>query len=215
MERVTLLSADEEISAQSLEALAGSPVLSAASAPLATPETTDDTSDEALQIRAALARAGGNVVRAARLLGIGRNALRYRMRRCGITRAEPGELPILPEPPARRVAAQSAAPEPAVWEQKPVAVLVISFTFPDASDAVRIRAVDGGDAMGTRHCRAHRRVRWRLPGALAVAVHGVVRDPAGVGADAASGGAGGVGDSSSGRAGERAAPRPARRRARR
>ena len=157
MERVTLLSADEEIGAQSLEALAGSPVLLAASAPPATPEATDDTSEEALQIRAALARAGGNVVRAARLLGIGRNALRYRMRRCGITRPEPGELPIVPEPPARTVAPRSAATEPAVWEQKPVAVLVISFTFPDASDAV-------GFAPWTAATRWERAVAERIEG---------------------------------------------------
>ena len=89
-----------------------------------------------MQIRAALARAGGNVVRAARLLGIGRNALRYRMRRCGIARPEPGEPPIVPDPPPRTVAPRSAATGPAAWEQKPVAVLVISLTFPDATEEI-------------------------------------------------------------------------------
>ncbi len=42
--------------------------------------------DEPARIRQALIQSGGNVVRAARLLGISRDAVRYRMRHYGIQR---------------------------------------------------------------------------------------------------------------------------------
>lgn len=51
-----------------------------------------DDDGEAARIRAALRRAGGNVVTAARMLGLGRNAPRYRMRRLGIAKPSLDEL---------------------------------------------------------------------------------------------------------------------------
>ena len=42
--------------------------------------------DEPTRIRRALIQSGGNVVRAARLLGLSRDAVRYRMRHYGIQR---------------------------------------------------------------------------------------------------------------------------------
>lgn len=50
------------------------------------PASRTDDSGEAARIRNALATTGGNVLRAARILGLTRNALRYRMRRYGIDR---------------------------------------------------------------------------------------------------------------------------------
>jgi len=137
MERITLLSPDEDVSGERLAELAGTaaaPLAAAGAAPQV--EAAGADGDEAERIRAALARSGGNVVSAARLLGIGRNALRYRMRRLGI-----GKPDLTPSPPAeaparmRRPAAGTPGPplqpsEAAAWEQKPVAVLALSVTFP-------------------------------------------------------------------------------------
>ena len=151
MERVTLLSPDEDIARETLESfVAAGP---AAAGPAAKPSAPAVTavSDEAARIRAALERAGGNVVRAARLLGVGRNALRYRMRRLGIAKPDLIGLESIDEP-ATPTAARSpvgaptdaatprsgrdgAAPSRAAWEQKPIAVLAISLTFPDATAA--------------------------------------------------------------------------------
>ena len=46
--------------------------------------------NEHAQIRQALIRAKGNVMGAARLLGLSRSALRYRLRRYGIAPSHPG-----------------------------------------------------------------------------------------------------------------------------
>jgi transcriptional regulator with PAS, ATPase and Fis domain/tetratricopeptide (TPR) repeat protein len=140
LERVMLLVGEEQVSATTLRelALAIPPPRDAvvatapAPAPRSAVEPADD--DDAQQIRAALARAGGNVVRAARLLGVGRNALRYRMRRLGIGREDVFDATRLTTPPA--VAAQDVRPAAAgasIWEQKPAAILALSLTF--ASDA--------------------------------------------------------------------------------
>jgi transcriptional regulator with PAS, ATPase and Fis domain len=114
MERVTLLSPDDEIGRTTLDGLAaGAPVI--APAPPAAPAADDG---EAARIQQALARAGGNVVRAARLLGIGRNALRYRMRRLGIAKPDDADVVAAESPPPAARAATPAAtasqpPDPA------------------------------------------------------------------------------------------------------
>jgi DNA-binding NtrC family response regulator/tetratricopeptide (TPR) repeat protein len=131
MERVTLLCPDETVGALVLEHLA---TPTGPGAPLREGVATDPRSDasepDVDRIRGALERAGGNVVRAARLLGIGRNALRYRMRRLGIDRPDPEPLA-----PARRgatsaPAAPSGASTAPSWEDKPVAVLALALAFP-------------------------------------------------------------------------------------
>ncbi|HVO27448.1 MAG TPA: sigma 54-interacting transcriptional regulator [Candidatus Margulisiibacteriota bacterium] len=138
MERATLLSPEDDIGGDDLQTLAGATVVAPAAAESA--RAADDVDDaaaeeEAARIRAALARTGGNVVRTAQLLGIGRNALRYRMRRLGITRPD-AELPAAGVPAPRRAARATLAPQPIVtWEHKPVAVLAISLTFPAAAEA--------------------------------------------------------------------------------
>jgi transcriptional regulator with AAA-type ATPase domain/tetratricopeptide (TPR) repeat protein len=131
MERVTLLSTAETIDRATLERLR---------VPLAAPPAAAATpDDEPTRIRDALVRSGGNVVRAARLLGLGRNALRNRMRRYGIERPD---LDAAPASPASRAAATPAAPpppapaapeRPSTWEQKPVAVLAIDLVLPESA----------------------------------------------------------------------------------
>ena len=142
MERVTLLSPDADVGATDLEALAAPAPISQPSAAPPRPTTPPAASgDEAALIRDALARSGGNVVGAARLLGIGRNALRYRMRRHGIPRPTLGALgesspAVVPETPAPADAAPVAAGG-AGRERKQVAVLVIELTFPERGDSER------------------------------------------------------------------------------
>jgi transcriptional regulator with AAA-type ATPase domain/tetratricopeptide (TPR) repeat protein len=132
MERVTLLFPGGEVGAETLAALAnpGTPA-----APVsAGMEERESGDDDAGRIRAALARTGGNVLRAAKLLGIGRNALRYRMRRLGIER-EDSEAPPA-RPPAAASAPRATAPRRApAWERKSVTVLTLAVTFSEADAA--------------------------------------------------------------------------------
>jgi DNA-binding NtrC family response regulator/tetratricopeptide (TPR) repeat protein len=158
MERVTLLTADGEVQRETLERLAvplATPPDSAgrADGPTAEAEagqvgdrTDDGGGDEAWQIRDALIRAGGNVVGAARLLGIGRNALRYRMRRFGVERPTLDELRRAPadrsgaaDPDRRQKSTTEPAAEPGRWEQKAAAVLAVELSFPDPGDEMPVR----------------------------------------------------------------------------
>jgi DNA-binding NtrC family response regulator/tetratricopeptide (TPR) repeat protein len=143
MERVTLLFPDDEIGSATLEGLRA-PLAGPATAP-PEPEHEEGDADEATRIRATLARTGGNVVRAARLLGLGRNALRHRMRRLGVERPSLDEAPAARAPgrPTRVQRAAGGRPagpadepvrEPSGeprWEQKPVAVLAIDLVVPE------------------------------------------------------------------------------------
>jgi len=148
MERVTLMGPRGELDAATLESFATpleqqappadpvglvevSPGMRAGGPPLA-------ADDDPARIRAALLRAGGNVAGAARLLGLGRNALRYRMRRYGIARPEPAAIRTPTAPSRFDVEPDSAAPAtPALptWEHKTVAVLAVDLAFPDADAA--------------------------------------------------------------------------------
>jgi len=87
VERCVLLSHTPVVTAALLDrlALARPGLDGSAAAP-----TPRGGADEAEVIRAALARTGGNVLAAARLLGLTRNALRYRLRHHGIVVARPG-----------------------------------------------------------------------------------------------------------------------------
>jgi transcriptional regulator with PAS, ATPase and Fis domain len=82
MERITLLSQETIIDPTTLERLC----LPQPSAPPKSPLTSADRAlpDEASRIAQALGLTGGNVVRAACLLGMSRDAVRYRMRKYGI-----------------------------------------------------------------------------------------------------------------------------------
>lgn len=148
MERVVLMAPATLVEAGALEGLAtplqapAAPAAAPASSPAAAsrPEAPEDApAGEPERIRDALARTGGNVVAAARVLGLGRNALRYRMRRYGIERPKPGDLPR-PSPaappfdaePAAAPKSAPSAPATPTWEQKAVAVLAMDLAFPDA-----------------------------------------------------------------------------------
>jgi transcriptional regulator with AAA-type ATPase domain/tetratricopeptide (TPR) repeat protein len=127
MERVTLLVPGVDVGRETLERLR---VPLAPAAPTVPAPTVTD--DEPTRIREALARSGGNVVRAARILGLGRNALRHRMRRYGIERPD---LDVPASPPPAAPPATSAPvvdPQPS-WEQKPVALLAIDLVLPEAA----------------------------------------------------------------------------------
>ena len=108
MERVTLLHMGEEVDAKTLMQLCR---------PLMPPQVSPQTAStppelageralpaEAEQIRQALVQSGGNVMRAARLLGVSRDAVRYRMQRYGIARTRPGatSAPASPRAPESR-----------------------------------------------------------------------------------------------------------------
>ena len=82
MERVILLSDEAIIGPDTLERLG----LPRTSPPPKSPLTSADRElpDEAARIAQALSLTGGNVLRAARLLGMSRDAVRYRMRKYGI-----------------------------------------------------------------------------------------------------------------------------------
>jgi DNA-binding NtrC family response regulator/class 3 adenylate cyclase/tetratricopeptide (TPR) repeat protein len=153
MERVTLLHVGETVEAATLMQLchpltppaAGGAAVWASQAPeAASPEPA-----EAEQIRHALVQTGGNVARAARLLGVSRDTVRYRMQRYGITRLRPTAPPVpetatlappaaLPSPdvpaalPRQAVAAPIDRPRPAA-ERRYLTVLVC-----DLVDATRL-----------------------------------------------------------------------------
>jgi transcriptional regulator with AAA-type ATPase domain/tetratricopeptide (TPR) repeat protein len=111
-------------------------------------EAGEPAGDEPLRLRQALARTGGNVALAARLLGLTRNAVRYRMRRYGITRPQwadltPSAVPDVLPPSAGAARSPTSTPSQVpLWEQKPVAILAVALTFPrqPADKAVRYDA---------------------------------------------------------------------------
>jgi DNA-binding NtrC family response regulator len=101
--------------------------------------------DEAARMRQALSQTEGNVLRAARLLGISRGTLRYWMRRYGIS--PPRGKAVTPRHDNRAQATDRLSEAErgastsvehlgleAAWEQKPVAVLAIDVTWPEARD---------------------------------------------------------------------------------
>lgn len=149
MERVTLLCPETTLDASSLERFCLlHHVVELEREPC--DDERDAPPEEAEQIRQALARTGGNVSQAARLLGLNRNTLRYRMRHYRIERPrlEDVALPAVSAPTPAAVPGttsheaqtESAATREAYaeqvsnWEQKPVAVLAIDLTFPRLVD---------------------------------------------------------------------------------
>jgi len=141
MERITLLHTEAVLAAGALERLCLPPPLPAVQARGLPAHEDDDPLDESARIRQALVRTGGNVVRAAQLLGLSRNILRYRMRRYGIARPPWEELSLshaageqrpTPRSVSRSGSLPSVAPRTQLprWEQKSVVVLAVALTFP-------------------------------------------------------------------------------------
>ena len=143
MERVTLLSTQVIVNAPTLEQLclprpflavrSGAPPVRGGAEPM----------DEPARMHQALSQTRGNVVQAAHLLGISRGALRYWMRRYGIGRPSWQTL----TPPHSSQKQEAIGPFEAdqgysthvdcpalesAWEQKPVVVLAIDVTWPEA-----------------------------------------------------------------------------------
>jgi DNA-binding NtrC family response regulator/class 3 adenylate cyclase len=143
MERVTLFSTQGIVTAALLEQLCLPRPLRAVRAAASPIESAEAPLDEPARIRQALDQAGGNVVQAARLLGLNRGALRYRMRQYGIQR--PRRQTLTPPHGSQ----EQAASEPfeadrgrstsveirtlvSAWEQKPIVVLALDVTWPEA-----------------------------------------------------------------------------------
>jgi DNA-binding NtrC family response regulator/predicted ATPase len=161
MERVTLLSPDTMVAAESLERLCLPRLGVPQSLEPASSDGETDLLDESARIRRALVQAEGNVMRAARLLSLGRGALRHRMWRYGIgvpshehlpypSTASPAQENGRPRARPRRSHGQSTLPsqqqEPTTdtpagqaaacsiasdWARKPVTILAINVTFPE------------------------------------------------------------------------------------
>ena len=167
MERVTLLHADATVDARGLARLS-TPGPQRGLARAAAPGAGDSAGDDAAEIRDALARTGGNVVRAARLLGVSRDTIRYRMRRHGIGRPDLDAPPAPAAPAARVTSTRTVAPEGAAapgWEQKSVALVAASLTWPEAEDgAVR------GHEPWTEHQRWAHLISEKLSGLGGVAL---------------------------------------------
>jgi DNA-binding NtrC family response regulator len=113
MERVTLLHIGVEVDATTLRRLRQpltAPAVSAKTAPA--PQIVAGAHAlpaEAEQIQQALMQTGGNVVQAARLLGVSRDTVRYRMQRYGIARPRLGEpSPVAPPLPTGSGARESS-----------------------------------------------------------------------------------------------------------
>ncbi|MGH8064163.1 MAG: helix-turn-helix domain-containing protein [Candidatus Entotheonellia bacterium] len=108
--------------------------------------------DDAARITQALRQTEGNVEGAARLLGLSRKAIRYRMRKYGIERQQEDQKPRRPSRPS--FLDTSGVPSPPLvssptrgeeqgqgiavlassWEHKPVAVLALELSWPVAAD---------------------------------------------------------------------------------
>ena len=143
MERVTLFRRESIVGPDLLEALC-LPGLQAVTQQESGPSRdTPAAGDERARLVEALRHTGGNVLRAARLLGLSRAAIRHRMVRYGIRR--PREAPHSPSPAvgdqagslwAARLSIEStresARASASQWEQKLVAVLAIEVTWPAA-----------------------------------------------------------------------------------
>jgi DNA-binding NtrC family response regulator/predicted ATPase/class 3 adenylate cyclase len=141
LERVTLLSTETIIGPETLARLCLPATVAAIPVAAVPAPDVSVLQDQAAQIQQVLEQTQGNVVQAARLLGLKRSTLRYRMVRTGLGSPRGGAVPALRT--ARRGATlppqesshdgahgvEVVEPSPG-WEQKLVAVLAIDLNFP-------------------------------------------------------------------------------------
>jgi DNA-binding NtrC family response regulator/tetratricopeptide (TPR) repeat protein/class 3 adenylate cyclase len=150
MERVTLFSPGAVVTAATLEQLCLPRPLRAVPAAASPARGGAEPLDAPARIQRALGQTGGNVVQAARLLGISRGALRYWMRRHGIGRPRWQTL----IPPHRSQAQEVIGPSEvdsgrstsvelralaSAWEQKFVVVLALDVTWPEVMEQYALR----------------------------------------------------------------------------
>ena len=151
MERATLLCPEATLDPHTLERLCLP--FPSAQAELLPASSGGELLEEPARIRQALMRTQGSVVRAARLLGLSRSALRYRLRRYGIERSDADlrspQTSLAPDggegegeegpPAARNDPHPTPLPEEEggtpTWEQRPVSILVIDLAFPRTTGA--------------------------------------------------------------------------------
>jgi DNA-binding NtrC family response regulator/predicted ATPase/class 3 adenylate cyclase len=143
LERVTRLSPETIVGPETLARLCLPPTVAAMPAAAAPIPGADVLQDEAARIRQVLEQTRGNVVQAARRLGLKRSTLCYRMVRAGLASPRGGAAlalrtarrgAMLPPQESNRGGAlggEAFEPSPG-WEQKPVAVLAIDLSFPIA-----------------------------------------------------------------------------------
>jgi DNA-binding NtrC family response regulator len=98
MERVVLLLTEPRVDAAALERLALPRPITQDRARAGTPDVPPDSDDEIARIRRAIAQSKGNILGAARLLGLTRNALRYRMQRLNIQAGTDADEELAPAP---------------------------------------------------------------------------------------------------------------------
>jgi hypothetical protein len=155
LERIVLLEAATVIDPESLARRCLPPLGPAVPVDAPLPPGSDVPQNERERLTDALRQSGGNLAQAARLLGISRGGLRYRLQKSGLDRlpqhdssalaGEDTNIPILALPlrgggemPAQSIPSQDASTGvegPAVgWEPKPVAVLAIEVTWPDVAE---------------------------------------------------------------------------------
>jgi DNA-binding NtrC family response regulator len=148
MERVTLLHPEERVEAAALAQFCLPPPPGERAADVQRSPALAVPSDEPTRIRQALIQTGGNVVRAAQLLGLRRDALRYRMRRHSIRSPTLAELSVSPlsMPSSGRGPTGESPPHgpgtltttgyaegASAWEPKQVAILAVDLTWPASS----------------------------------------------------------------------------------
>jgi transposase-like protein len=127
---MTLLHVDAEVDAETLTSLcqplvAPQPPVGIVRQPRE-PVPEETLPAEAAQIRQALVQSGGNVSRAARLLGVSRNTIRYRMQRYGIARSHLG----VPAPAASPRASGAGAGRPSSRRDAPPPEAQLHLTAP-------------------------------------------------------------------------------------
>jgi DNA-binding NtrC family response regulator/tetratricopeptide (TPR) repeat protein len=144
MERITLFSRETIVAPDTLEELCLPRLPSVHQGDAGLGRHAAETVDERARLLEALRHTSGNVVQAARRLGLSRAAIRHRMARYGITPPR-----VVPPPRSPAIGGQAGPPlsevrllestresSPAsasTWEEKPVAVLALELTWPAVS----------------------------------------------------------------------------------
>ncbi len=144
MERATLLHEGQRITAADIELLV-TPMSSPPPVPTPAPPVSGEAVqvDEAAQVRTALQRTGGNVLKAARLLGLSRDTVRYRMRRYGIERPALDTAPLPTQDPVQDARPDTSRTSPAAaaaspWPGPPAEVDRAVPEAPQAADALSV-----------------------------------------------------------------------------